>query len=85
MTSTQPSSGSTRRALVYTLALGLLSGALFTLLILSDQFLVELTVATRAGEKSYALVPIIIALVFSFVHGAFTGRFWDALGLRARA
>lgn len=28
------------------------------------------------------LVPVAIALVFSLVHGSFTGRFWEAIGLR---
>ncbi len=32
----------------------------------------------------YALIPVVAALAFSFVHGAFTGHFWDALGIRAK-
>jgi hypothetical protein len=28
-------------------------------------------------------VPIIAAFVVSYVHGAFTGMFWDTLGLKA--
>lgn len=32
----------------------------------------------------YALIPVGAALVISYVHGAFTGRFWDALGIRAK-
>lgn len=30
------------------------------------------------------LIPVGIALVFSIVHGTFTGSFWDALGIRAK-
>ncbi len=29
-------------------------------------------------------MPIVIALVFSVVHGAFTGHFWRLLGIRAK-
>jgi len=31
------------------------------------------------------IAPIVIALVFSVVHGAFTGHFWELLGIRAKA
>ncbi|MCZ6622984.1 MAG: hypothetical protein O7B35_01915 [Deltaproteobacteria bacterium] len=30
------------------------------------------------------LAPIAIALVFSAAHGAFTGHFWELLGIRAK-
>ena len=30
------------------------------------------------------IAPIVIALVFSAVHGAFTGHFWELLGIRAK-
>lgn len=72
------------RALVYTVVLGAVSAGLYLLLYLFSDLLPELAAATRQGQKIYALVPIVIALVFSFVHGAFTGHFWDALGLRAK-
>lgn len=32
----------------------------------------------------YAILPIITALIFSFVHGAFTGNFWTVLGVDAK-
>ena len=32
----------------------------------------------------YFLAPILIALVFSAVHGAFTSNFWRLLGIRAK-
>jgi hypothetical protein len=32
----------------------------------------------------YFIVPVVIAFVFSFVHGAFTAEFWNALGVRPR-
>jgi uncharacterized RDD family membrane protein YckC len=31
----------------------------------------------------YALLPVGTAFLFSFVHGAFTGNFWSALGIEA--
>jgi len=31
----------------------------------------------------YALLPILMAFLFSFVHGNFTGLFWSALGVEA--
>ncbi|MEM9221095.1 MAG: hypothetical protein AAGB11_01665 [Pseudomonadota bacterium] len=34
------------------------------------------------GSSWSFVVPVSIALVFSLVHGAFTGAFWDACGLR---
>ena len=76
--------GGSARALAVTLLLGAVSAGLYFLLFLYSDRLVELAAATRQGEKLYALIPIAIALVFSFVHGAFTGRFWELLGLQAR-
>ena len=35
------------------------------------------------GNGWLVLVPILIAFAISFFHGAFTGHFWDAIGLRA--
>lgn len=66
-------------------ALGGLSLALYALLFSFDEELVELARSTHRGDKRFFFVPIAIALLFSFVHGAFTGRFWDALGLKARS
>jgi len=34
------------------------------------------------GNGLLVLVPIAIALIISFVHGAFTGLFWDVMGLK---
>jgi hypothetical protein len=83
-----PPSTTTRhspRALVLTLILGLASAGLYTLLFLFSDRLPALAALSReGGHKVYALVPLGIALVFSFVHGAFTGQFWDLLGLRAK-
>jgi hypothetical protein len=50
----------------------------------SDE-LTELASANRDGKhRLYAFIPLAVALVFSLVHGAFTGHFWDLLGFRAK-
>ena len=72
------------RALLTTLILGVASAGLYFLLFLFSDRLTDLATLTREGHKLYALVPLVIAMVFSFVHGAFTGQFWDLLGLRAK-
>jgi len=35
------------------------------------------------GNWLNVLLPIIAAFVLSYVHGAFSGMFWDTLGLKA--
>ena len=65
------------RAIVY----GAASLALYVLLFLYADETVELARRTREGETIWFLAPIVIAFVFSLVHGAFTGAFWDAIGL----
>jgi len=35
-------------------------------------------------EGWFFIAPIVIAFVFSAVHGAFTGHFWELLGIRAK-
>lgn len=36
------------------------------------------------GHWMYAFVPILVAFAMSYVHGGFTGLFWDAMGLNAK-
>jgi hypothetical protein len=72
------------RALATTLILGAASAGLYFLLFLYADRVAAIAQATHEGHKLYALIPIAIAMVFSFVHGAFTGQFWDLLGLRAK-
>ncbi len=33
----------------------------------------------------YPALPVVTTFLFSLVHGAFTGYFWDALGVKPRA
>ena len=82
--SVSSSPGRSSRALVITLVLGVASAVLYLLLFLYSDRLTELARLTREGDKLYALVPLAVAMVFSLVHGAFTGHFWDLLGLRAK-
>lgn len=35
------------------------------------------------GNWLFVFVPILIAFMMSYVHGAFTAMFWDSLGLKA--
>lgn len=35
------------------------------------------------GVWWHVLIPILLAFAISLVHGAFTGLFWDAMGLKA--
>lgn len=69
-------------SLARTLVWGAASVALYGLLFLFADETVELAHRTREGEKIWFLVPIVIAFVFSLVHGAFTGCFWTAVGLK---
>lgn len=62
------------------LALGALTVGLYLGLFMNEAFVLEVT---RRGQWWF-LVPVAIAFLFSFVHGAFTGLFWDVLGIKAR-
>lgn len=65
---------------IRTIGLGLLSLVLYILLF---NYAEAVLVMSLSGDWGF-LVPITIAFVFSFVHGAFTGGFWDMLGLKAK-
>jgi hypothetical protein len=71
-----------RESVAKAIAYGVASVALYVLLFIYADETVELARRTREGEHWLFLVPIAIAFAFSFVHGAFTGYFWDALGLK---
>lgn len=73
-----------RAGIIAMVALGGASILLYALLFWYSDRLTAIAQAARHGEKLYAIVPIAIALVFSLVHGTFTARFWDSLGLRPR-
>jgi drug/metabolite transporter superfamily protein YnfA len=68
-----------KKPVVKMLVMGALSLALYAAL-LTHQDLVNSTFG-RGGW--YAVLLIVTAFVFSFVHGAFTGDFWTVLGIEA--
>jgi hypothetical protein len=61
------------------IVMGLISIALYTTLLLKQ----DLLNSTFAKGGWYALLPIIMAFVFSYFHGSFTGNFWTVLGIEA--
>lgn len=69
-----------RRPVGKALTSGALSGLLYLLLYLYEE---PILAWTTRGRWHFAL-PLLIAFVFSLFHGAFTGYFWEALGVRAQ-
>ncbi len=76
---------SQRRHIAATVTFGIASVALYALLFAYADLFTDLARRTRDGERALALVPVAVAFAFSWVHGAFTGYFWEVLGLRAAA
>lgn len=44
----------------------------------------EIMRAYTRTDGLYWLLPVAMAFVFSLVHGAFTGYFWETLGIRGK-
>ena len=61
-------------------ASGFVSSALYLLLYLYEQ---EIMAAFTRTDGWFPALPVFAALVFSFAHGAFTGYFWEVLGIKA--
>ena len=61
------------------LFMGVVSIALYAALLLKQDIINSFF--GRGGL--YALLPIVTAFIFSFVHGSFTGNFWTVLGIEA--
>lgn len=59
---------------------GLVSGALYLLLYLYEEEVIENFTRT---DGFYPALPILAAFVFSLAHGAFTAYFWEVIGVRA--
>jgi len=68
-----------KKALVSAIAMGAVSIGMYTLLFVKQ----DLVNANFGKGGLYALLPIVTAFAFSFVHGSFTGNFWTALGVEA--
>ena len=60
---------------------GAISASLYLALYLYEREILETFTRT---DGLYPALTVIAALVFSFAHGAFTGYFWEALGVTAR-
>ena len=71
------------KVMLATLLFGIASAVLYGLLFANSGQLVEWAQRTHHGEKMLFLIPIGIAFLFSWVHGNFTGHFWESLGLKA--
>jgi hypothetical protein len=69
------------KILIQTLILGSISILLYFLLYHYEQQILDLS---KQGGW-YFIVPISMAFAFSIVHGAFTGHFWDLLGVKAKS
>lgn len=63
-----------------TVGAGMLSLGLYGALFVFER---PLLAYTSEGGSSLILV-VVIAFAFSAVHGSFTGRFWDIVGLKAK-
>ena len=63
------------------IASGIVSCALYLLLYLYER---EIMAAFTRTDGWFPVLPVLAALVFSFAHGAFTGYFWEVLGIKAR-
>jgi drug/metabolite transporter superfamily protein YnfA len=61
------------------IVMGLISLGLYAALLLKQ----DLVTSYFARGGVYAFLPIATALLFSFVHGTFTGSFWTVLGVEA--
>ena len=62
-------------------ASGMVSGVLYLLLYLYER---EIMAAFTRSDGWFPVLPVLAAFVFSFAHGAFTGYFWEVLGISAR-
>jgi F0F1-type ATP synthase assembly protein I len=61
------------------IVMGIISIALYSTLLLKQ----DLVTSNFAKGGLFALLPIVTAFIFSFVHGSFTGSFWTVLGIEA--
>lgn len=68
-----------RKQVARTVLLGIGTGALYWLMFANEREVLDLS----AKGHWYFILPLAIALVFSFVHGVFTAEFWDVLGVKA--
>ncbi|MEK6246043.1 MAG: hypothetical protein AABM33_16285 [Pseudomonadota bacterium] len=63
------------------IATGTVTAMLYTLLFAFEK---DVMASFTRTDGLYPLLPIAAAFAFSLSHGAFTGYFWDLLGVKAR-
>ena len=63
------------------IATGIVTAMLYTLLFAFEK---DVMATFTRTDGLYPLLPIAAAFAFSLSHGAFTGYFWEALGVKAR-
>ncbi len=61
------------------IVMGIISITLYTALLMNQDIINNYV--GRGGV--YAFLPIVVAFIFSFVHGNFTGYFWTVMGVEA--
>ncbi|MDA8215882.1 MAG: hypothetical protein M0Z64_11505 [Nitrospiraceae bacterium] len=59
--------------------MGIVSIALYAAMLLNQDIINDYL----GSGGLYAVLPIAIAFIFSFVHGSFTGDFWTVMGVEA--
>ncbi len=62
------------------ITLGVLSIALYVLLYKLSSDIRNLALETYTGHKTWFFVPILLAFLFSVIHGSFTAHFWEFSG-----
>lgn len=74
--------GSYRKKKPYSsmIIMGVISIVLYAALLLNQ----DVINGTFGKGGMYAFFPIIIAFVFSYFHGGFTGSFWTVVGIEAK-
>jgi uncharacterized membrane protein YjfL (UPF0719 family) len=73
-----------QKSIIRVITWGTLSVMTYVALYLYADVTVSFAERVHNGEKMLAIVPIVIAFVFSIVHGNFTAHFWDHLGFQAK-
>ncbi|TCV90505.1 hypothetical protein EDC63_101478 [Sulfurirhabdus autotrophica] len=68
------------KKIVKLFGLGMLSTGLYGVLFINENQVLDIT---SHGHWAF-VIPITIAFVISFAHGAFTSEFWDVLGIKAK-
>ena len=68
------------RQLATAVRFGFVSLSLYVLLYLFEDEILRITTHGRW----FFVLPILIAFLFSVVHGSFTSHFWEALGVKAK-